>query len=341
MQDYNYLVENITSFIEGCLDKSKLDSAIGKRKKFLIISLLSWILAIISMCLTLVLANSMVFVTLFLIALDITFVVLGIVYLTKSSYSRVEAFNYVNKIEWKDIYNKSFDLVVESTSNSLIKKTKFIDLERKIIRAPIKDYNGSPKSWLSRYSFFKGNDKRNCLVFSFDDKLVNYQVNQIIRTVEKIVVPTKNGTQTTYIYHYIATTGLTVQNTKFDESYNGIVIFSGKPNKDSYQTESIEFNKRFGINVSNTDLRGPKLLRPKYIDSLTMKNSKSLSGIAIFNDFIIGHQYVNSTNVRNEVAIFHRIKSFSKEKILESFANKVKQDIESAMFALSFIEGIY
>ncbi|WP_339034059.1 hypothetical protein [Spiroplasma endosymbiont of Cantharis rufa] len=341
MQYENYLIENITSFIESCLDKSKLDSAIGKRKKFLTISILSWALSIISICLTIVLYSLMIFLTLFLTALDITFVVLGIVYLTKSSYSRVEAFNYVNNIEWKDIYNKSFDLVVKSSSSSLIKKTKFINLERKLIRAPIKDYNGSPKSWLSRYSFFKGNEKRNSIAFSFEDKLVNYQVNQIIRTVEKIVIPTKDGTSTTYIYHYIATTGLTVQNTKFDESYNGIIIFTGKSNKDSYQTESIEFNKRFGINVSNTDLRGPKLLRPKYIDNLTMKNTKNLSGIAIFNDFIIGHEYVNSSNVKNEVCIFYRIKSFSREKILESFANKVKEDIENALFALSFIEGIY
>ncbi|ALD66874.1 hypothetical protein [Spiroplasma cantharicola] len=340
------LLENAISFIEEHLDKQKLDSLLKIRKRNFIISIVSWILLFIAFPITIFLCainQSLIFLSIigFFWVFDITLFVLAITYLVKSSYQRIDAFNYINQIEWEDIYIKSFDKYIKQFETPFLKKVKFLNLERNYNKAPLKDYRGSPRSWLSSYIFYKTNQKRNCLNFSFEDKLVNYQFNQTIRTVEQRVRQTKNGTRVTYVYHFVATSILKVENKKFDQSYNGILIFPGKSSENNYKTESMQFNEKYGINVSNTDLRGPKVLRPKYIDNLTKKDTQNLSGIFFSSDIIIGHEYVTSMEPKQEICIFYKTRKLSREKILKVFAIKVLKDINFALEALTFLDGIY
>ncbi|ALD66872.1 glycosyltransferase family protein [Spiroplasma cantharicola] len=346
MQELNYLEETIEGFIEKHLDKSKLDSLLNKRKKYFTIGIILCLIAIVGFGLIILLFSNIEFemgliVFLILSAIDLIAVILGVKFFSKSKRIRKSVFDYINQIEWQDIYNESFEALVKEIANPFIKKVKFINLERTYINSLFKKYYGSPWSFLANYTFFRANEKRNCLNFSFEDKLVNYQFNQTVRTVEEKKRKTKNGTKTIYVHNFVATTILRVENKKFDTSYNGIVILPGKSKKDNYNTESMQFNEKYNINVSNTDLRGPKFLRPKYIDNLTMKNTKNLSGIAIVTDFIVGHQYVSKNNIWTEICIFDKEASFSTSKIIKGFAKKVISDINNALEALTFLDGIY
>ncbi|AOG60176.1 hypothetical protein SHELI_v1c02210 [Spiroplasma helicoides] len=127
---------------------------------------------------------------------------------------------------------------------------------------------------------------------------------------------------------------------KFDNSYNGVVISKHSIGSESYKSESVEFNEHFYINLKSTDLRAPKFLNPKYVDSLIKLDYKKIGIIGYKNGIYAENVYTTNNYAKciMGVASMFKKRVFSIKKIKLLLAQKLVEDFAIFLQSFNFIK---
>ncbi|QEH62131.1 hypothetical protein SCHIN_v1c09380 [Spiroplasma chinense] len=106
------------------------------------------------------------------------------------------------------------------------------------------------------YGYFK---------FKYKDFWCYFQVARPLAFEIKVTRMRNGRAYTTTITTMVSTTRIFYLDKNMDRSLRGIRMKLGKGAKDSYQSESIEFNKVYSVNASSTDIRAAQFITPKVI----------------------------------------------------------------------------
>ncbi|AHI53050.1 hypothetical protein [Spiroplasma culicicola] len=342
-------IKLVASDIRQNIDNPEFDATYKKYKLFNLLKYLSLVLLLVAIIMAVVssiVLENLLFLQISLAVAGITVLTTLIFYWLARKASKKVALA-VDGVDWNKIYQNAFSLYQKNNlTGGEFKKVEFKSLSRiKNVNSIFRLYE-EPKYWLKQYDFLTDQYNENHIEMMYEDKYLFFKVNP---TTECIVVrhytDSKGKSQTTTTYYYVTTYNLSMENTKFDNSYNGVKVLPGKTNDKLFQTESIEFNKKFKINLNSTDLRAAKLLRPKMIEKMMNLDNKDFKGLGINNDFVIGKYNIDKgytlKTLTNQIAVFDKMSKSSKHGPTYNFAKKVINDIGAIADCFQYLEGIY
>ncbi|ASP28177.1 hypothetical protein SCORR_v1c04030 [Spiroplasma corruscae] len=174
------------------------------------------------------------------------------------------------------------------------------------------------------------------LVFDFNTRVLNnlhlkYKGNKIVFYIEKPLIINKKdfllldsigdgflfGLVIVLFYwmfkpRYKCNDTTLAENKKFDKTFNGLKVTKGKKRDKNFQSESIEFNKLYDINIDKDDLRAPLFLSPKLIDKLVDFNEPEFVSLGIDDKIYYNRSRVIKGFPMDEVGIptYERIKNY-------------------------------
>ncbi|QEH62121.1 hypothetical protein SCHIN_v1c09280 [Spiroplasma chinense] len=225
-----------------------------------------------------------------------------------------------------NIYLKYFQ---ENLTNKKVEELKFNPLNPTSV--PLRS-RGGYRAFISNLPVTK-NVNENRLEFTINGKKAMFLMNRPHKFTEGNYWNSRNRSERVYT---VSSNVMFLQSNDFDQSFNGIRVRKGKAGKDSYQSESVEFNNKFKINLSSTDFRAAKFLSPKVIEGMTKEESKDFFSIGVDSEVYNDRMLVGKPIY--PVGVINIRRNLSWEGLAKLIAKKIEQDLKVFERSLKIIE---
>ncbi|QBQ07462.1 hypothetical protein SGLAD_v1c02630 [Spiroplasma gladiatoris] len=287
------------------------------------------------------------FLWLLLIVFAIIIVVLGVCALAiYMSFNRKAKNQKLDQAVTDILYeNKSIQSVYGEFYYKFIDDEKTDNFEIKIVRRipKVEVYESSYKNWLSKRVLAINNNTQNSFHFTYKDKKVSFFIKNPKKFIEYYYSTDSKGNTTRHEkINFISNAAVFMENTKFDESYNGLRVVQEKdPKKGLFQTDSIEFNKRFYINANDNDLRAAKFLSPRLIEKLSSIEVQNIYSVGIENEIYADWFQVKKNSYVHDVCAFDTHSVYSIASFKKMLIDKITQDFYLFEHLFNCVRAVY
>ncbi|AOG60174.1 hypothetical protein SHELI_v1c02190 [Spiroplasma helicoides] len=276
-----------------------------------------------------------------LFALDITFIILAIAFkmqINGNGYKTRIIDELYKDFGLQKVYGQFFSKYIQNEDL----KNFSINVISQISRD--EDYGTTFKDFFNSKPIAINENEDNSFKFTYKGKSLLFfaKVPKKFTHYETIFLDTKGGRVTRKVVDYVSNAIVYLENDKYGPEFNGIKVRPyGANNKDAYQTESVDFNKKFSINVRNSDLRGPKFLSPKFIDHLNNIDVTNINVIGVNRDIYADWFYHDSFDCYYEVCSMELAKFDSVEALQKEIVDKVGSDFYLFEHLFECIKTLY
>ncbi|QGS51683.1 hypothetical protein [Spiroplasma tabanidicola] len=219
------------------------------------------------------------------------------------------------------------------------------DFEIKIVkRIPdITSEYADYRSFVKKRILAINNNTQNSFNFLYKNKKVTFFIKTPRKFIEVYYTTDSKGNTVRHErIHYVSNAAVHMENTKYDETYNGVRVVQEKdPVKGLFQTDSIEFNKRFYINVKENDIRGPKFLSPRLIEKLSSLDIKNIYSVGIEGNIYADWFLVSQSNFKHDVCSFSTVDVKNLPTFIKSVIDKIASDFYLFEHLFDCVRAVY